>query len=278
MKDTVIIYHGECPDGFGAAWAAHKKFGDNADYIPAHHNHPVPEGLVGKTVYLLDFAYPEDVMSKVMGANKRVTAIDHHFSREKAIKMTQNYSYASDHSGSVLSWMYFHSGKPVPKLLEYIEDRDLWKWKIVDSDMICTFIDSFSFDFKEWDKLVNLLKKDSGIKKAVSQGNLMLKHELRLMGRIIGENAKIVSFMGHDVYAVNAPGFFASHIGNALVKKKGPFAIVWNEEKDNIHVGLRSDGTIDVSKIAMKFGGGGHKASAGFDLPSISSFPWEKVE
>ena len=34
FKNIVIIYHTDCRDGFGAAWAAWKKFGDSATYIP----------------------------------------------------------------------------------------------------------------------------------------------------------------------------------------------------------------------------------------------------
>jgi phosphoesterase RecJ-like protein len=34
------------------------------------------------------------------------------------------------------------------------------------------------------------------------------------------------------------------------------------------HVSLRSDGSVDVSRIAMRFGGGGHAGAAGFSMAS----------
>lgn len=34
LKEIVIIYHAQCRDGLGSAYAAWKKFGDNASYIP----------------------------------------------------------------------------------------------------------------------------------------------------------------------------------------------------------------------------------------------------
>ena len=35
----LIIYHDNCADGFGAAWAAYKKFGaDGAEYLPMNYN------------------------------------------------------------------------------------------------------------------------------------------------------------------------------------------------------------------------------------------------
>lgn len=276
LKDIIVIYHAECPDGFSAAWAAWKKFGDKADYIGVHHGAPPPTGLKNKEIYFLDFTYPEEIMKEMISANKRVTAIDHHFSRERAIKMTQDYSYSVDNSGAVLAWKYFHPRKPVPKMLEYVEDIDLWKFKHKNANEIAAFINDFRYDFKVWDKLVRGIQNDVFRKKAIARGKVIVEHEWRLMNRLIEEGAKIVSFEGYKVYAVNAPHFFASHIGNALIKKKPPMAIIWSEDKERVNVSLRSDGTADVSKIAAKFGGGGHKVSAGFNLPAIDSFPWKE--
>jgi bifunctional oligoribonuclease and PAP phosphatase NrnA len=46
-----------------------------------------------------------------------------------------------------------------------------------------------------------------------------------------------------------------------------------------IHVSLRSDGSIDVAQIAMRFGGGGHETAAGFDSDeSLSQVKSEIVD
>ena len=275
MKDILILYHAECPDGFGAAWAAWKKFGDSAEYTPVSHGVPMREGIEDKEIYFIDFAYSEKETANLISKNKRVTIIDHHITNERAAKMTQNYLYSIDNSGSVLAWKYFHSDKPIPKALEYIEDRDLWRFKVGNSDALCTYIDSFDFDFNVWDQLISDLEDDNSRNQCLIKGEAMLKHQTRLIDRIIEDNAKLVSFEGHEVYVVNAIGEFASHICSALYKKKPPFAISWFEGKDGVHVSLRSDGSIDVDKMAKKFGGGGHKASAGFELPSINLFPWK---
>ena len=47
MERTIVAYHGNCPDGFGGAYAAWKKFGDTAEYLPLSYGKPVPEGLAG---------------------------------------------------------------------------------------------------------------------------------------------------------------------------------------------------------------------------------------
>ena len=75
--NIVVLYHADCKDGFAAAWAAWKKFNGTAQYIPVYHGRPIPEGLEGKEIYMLDFTYDEPYTSQLISANKRVTAIDH---------------------------------------------------------------------------------------------------------------------------------------------------------------------------------------------------------
>ena len=52
----LIVYHGDCPDGFGAAFAAWKRYGDEADYVPVNHGDPPPD-FRGRHVLVADFAY-----------------------------------------------------------------------------------------------------------------------------------------------------------------------------------------------------------------------------
>ena len=276
MKDVVIIYHGDCPDGFGGAWAAHKKFGDKAEYIGVGHGLPLPTGLDHKEIYMIDFAYPVEIMKDLISRNERVTVIDHHVTREESAKLTKDYSYSINHSGAVLSWKYFHNDKPVPELLKYIEDQDLWKFVLLNTDSIGTYLDSLDYEFSLWDQLVEDVEDVEKREKFIEKGKLMLNYQEELLNRIVEESTKMVEFEGYKVLAVNAPHEFSSKIGEMLYTKMPPLAIVWSEGRDGIHVSLRSDGTVDVSKIAEKFGGGGHKSSSGFSLPPIKSFPWKE--
>jgi len=278
MKDIVILYHADCPDGFGGAWAAHNKFGDKAEYIGVSHDQPVPSGLVNKKIYMIDFAYSVEMTKDLISHNKAVTAIDHHITGEEAVKLTQNYSYATDHSGSVLAWKYFYKDKSVPLMLQYIEDRDLWKFKLSHTAPIVTYIDSCDYNFSIWDRLVKDFENDKKRKEFIEKGTFMLNYREELIKRIVEEGAKLVKFEGYETYVVNAPHEFADRISQILYTKKPPLAIRWSDNNDGVHVSLRSDDTVDVAKIAQKFGGGGHKAAAGFSLPSVKSFPWKEIK
>ena len=43
--DIAVLYHAECPDGFGGSFAAWKKFGKTAIYIPVYHDTSPPEEI-----------------------------------------------------------------------------------------------------------------------------------------------------------------------------------------------------------------------------------------
>lgn len=276
MREIIVLYHADCPDGFGGAWVAHKKFGDKADYVGVHHDLPPPEGLENKEIYMIDFTYPTEIVREMISRNKSVTSIDHHVTREEATKLTKDYLYAVNNSGSVLAWKYFNKDEPVPLLLQFIEDQDLWKFKFPETAPIVTCIDSYDYDFLVWDRLIKEVEDEETRKIFLEKGNLMLKYKDEMIKRIIESNAKVVEFEGYVAYAVNAPHEFASEIGANLIAKKPPLAIIWYEGNDGVHVSLRSDGTVDVSKVAEKFGGGGHKASAGFSLTSLNKLPWKE--
>ena len=74
------------------------------------------------------------------------------------------------------------------------------------------------------------------------------------------------SMFGLSVGIVNAPMFLASDVGHALSDGLYDVGICWVVRQDGmVAFGLRSCGDVDVCAIAKKFGGGGHKNSAGFE-------------
>lgn len=274
-KPIVVLYHADCPDGFGAAWAAWRKFGRRATYIAVHHQTSLPKKLEGKEIYTIDFTYPEPEIRALMRNNKRVTAIDHHISAKEVTLMTREPMFALNHSGAVLAWKYFHPKKDVPTLLRYIEDRDIWKWRLPNARQVLLYIDVFPFEFGVWSILAKSLEMASGMKKAREAGMWIHKFESAMSGKI-AKRKEAVRFEGHRVYAVNAAYLFADNVG-ALLYKEVPFAILWNVREGRVQVSLRSAGKVDVSKIAQKYGGGGHRASAGFVLPYGEKLPWKRI-
>lgn len=272
----IVIYHKNCMDGFSAAWVARKKFGEKAVYFPAVHQTPFPESVKGREVYMVDFCYSEEIMEKIKKVAARVIVIDHHISQKEAVKISDERLFDIKHSGAVLAWQYFFPGKKVPKLLSYVEDTDIWKFALPQSKELHASLDTLKFDFKSWSRLASEFETASGRKKHFEKGKAILEFSERVIDSIVA-NAEIVKFAGHKAFVANSPAL-VSEIGHVLATKANGVGIVWVKKGDKLKVSLRSNGKVDVSKIAVKYGGGGHKAAASFSLPikkGTLTFPWK---
>lgn len=275
MIKNIFLYHNNCDDGFGAAWAAWKKFGKRGKYIGVNHGDPYPEDLEGKNVYLLDFSYPPEITKELLKKTAHLAIIDHHKTAKDSVKLIKDSLYKMNHSGAVLSWIYFHPKKKVPNFLQYIEDADLWNWKLAHGNELMASLETVDFDFKVWDKLAADWNTNH-IKRYIEKGKTIVKYQKELIKHAVAESLK-VEFCGYKTYAVNFNGALVSQIGHALYEKFPPIAIVWSAKGDKIVISLRSNGKVDVSKLAAKFGGGGHKAAAGFRIGLNEKFPWKII-
>lgn len=280
-KNILVLYHGGCNDGFGGAWAAWKKFGNKAEYIAMHRNDSF-KMPVDKEIYFIDYLFPAEIIEEYIAKNKRVTAIDHHVTMKDVAALTQDPSFSLKNSGSVLAWKYFHPDKKVPLLLRYIEDRDLWKFKLPKSKEILAgtnFSEENTYTFEGFNKLVNNFERAEFRKKCIEDGKIV-KSVFNGINKSIEGFAEEVVLDGERCYAVNSPHMFASEVGNMLAKKnkKIGIAIIWHWVGGAIRVSLRSRKSYDVSKIAEKFGGGGHKNAAGFIVRDVKDIPWKAVK
>lgn len=274
-KNILVFYHKNCTDGFGAAWAAWKKFGKRAEYIPLDPRELPAWPIENKEVYMLDNSFSAPDLKKLLKVNKKVMVIDHHASSEREIKTAPEYIFDLKHSGSVLVWKYFHPGKKIPKLLLYAEDEDLWKFKLPHTKAIFAGIDLTGFEFKKWNRIAKEIENPKARKDMERKGTFVLNFQNNLV-RQIAQNAEVVEFEGITTLAVNSP-VLESDLGHYLYEKLPPMGIVWRRKNGKITFSLRSNGKIDVAKLAGKYGGGGHPASAGFAIKANQKLPWKMI-
>ena len=278
-KNIVVIYHGECPDGFSAAWVAYKKFGSRADYVPAWHNRSDPTGLKNKTIYVVDFAFDEDVTKKLVKNNKKVVYIDHHVSLEKIIKSLDDHLYDVKNSGAVLTWMYFFPKKKVPKFILHIEDQDLWNFKMKNTPEAMSAVGLIEMNFKNWSKLVSDFENKDKFKKYLEKGRIIADYNNYVTDWLADHRAEEVLFEGKKILACNSSyKRLSSQLAHKLYDKQGPFSLVWYLYDGHYKFSIRSNGKFDVSKVAAKYGGGGHKAASGFVIPIEKGLPFKFIK
>lgn len=94
------------------------------------------------------------------------------------------------------------------------------------------------------------------------------------------KHAHPVLFEGYQVLLANTSPMktLKSAVGNALLQKMPPFALVASVHPNGIGVSIRGDGSVDVSAIARKYGGNGHPKSSGFHIPWQMPMPFTPTE
>jgi len=257
----LIIYHADCTDGFGAAYAAWKCLGNRAEYYPCKHGTPPPD-VKGKVVAILDFSFDNETTKKMIEMADGLIVIDHHKTAMVELHDISNTIFDMKHSGARLTWDFFHPGKEPPKFINYIEDRDLWTWELPYSKEFSAAFDMIPFEFEEFEKF----EDDSVFDDAVKRGSYILAYAKTVVKKVC-EKAQPRLMNGENVLVVNA-SHWMSEIG-ARLAPDCDFAVIWFWDHDAQHtkVSLRAfHEAVDVSEISKRFGGGGHKKAAGFQL------------
>ncbi|KKR23649.1 MAG: putative phosphohydrolase [Candidatus Yanofskybacteria bacterium GW2011_GWD2_39_48] len=274
-KKIVVFYHKNCSDGFCSAWVAWRKFRDEAEYIGIDPADRAPI-LSGKQIYMLDVAFIPDDLKKLKEDGNKIIIIDHHISRKDIITLADESLFDIDHSGCVLTWFHLFPGEPMPSLLSYVEDIDLWKFKLPNTKEIIAYLEIYDFGFDIYDQLAEDIEKKDKFADFVNKGSSIVQYEEKQVERIIQNNSEWVEFEGYQILAVNCP-LLHSQIGSRVRDTFPPMSVVWYYKDDHICVSLRSNDTVDVARIAEKFGGGGHAKAAGFNVKSVEQFPWKFI-
>jgi nanoRNase/pAp phosphatase (c-di-AMP/oligoRNAs hydrolase) len=266
---TVLLYHAGCPDGFGAAWAFWRKYGDSMEYIPVSHG-TEPPNVEGCDVFMADFCYKRPVMLQMKDDANSLVVLDHHKSSQEECGDLEFCSFDMNHSGAFLAWDYLFSEDNVPLLIRYVEDRDLWKWDLDSTEEILSAVDSFERTFENWDMLHSYLDAEESVrwKRVNTMGEGILQYKKNLIKSLM-RNAYEANIMGKIVPIINIP-FFQSEIAAELALT-ADYAAAYYFDGEAYKFSLRSkEGGDDVSLVAAEFGGGGHKNASGFLIKSLS--------
>ncbi len=272
--ERVCYYHAGCPDGFGAAWAVWRAWGDEARFVARGHDDPFDaQRHEGDVVVFVDIALDNARLRELAEVADRIILLDHHVSaRDHYLgdARTDNLVEAAghhihfdlDHSGAVLAWQHFHADARVPELLRYVEDQDLWSWKLPRSEEVNASIGSHPHEFELWDELARRpweeLARDG--EPIVRARRIEVQRTMRF--------AHPLALRGLRVESVNAQ-HHRSHVGHELAKRAAfghPIGLVYRVAGTRVDVSLYSIGSVDVSAIARGYGGGGHRNAAGFGV------------
>lgn len=235
-------------------------------------------------VVIVDFSLQPPDMQRVIDTGAYIIWIDHHATAaEYPYQQLRGLRDFADKawSGCELTWRYFFSGVPVPRVVELIGDYDKWLLAYGEESFDCyegmkLMPTDPTGDF--WQKLFDE-KAESDLKMVLLVGTTARKYrdnycnrmcesygyvvQLPLADDPAPDAVKMVTGWATNIYAFGSQGF-----GRRF--KDYMFCAAYIHNGENYTVSLYSE-VIDVSAIAKFYGGGGHKGAAGFVCKKL---PW----
>lgn len=292
QDDTAVVYHANCTDGFAAAflvWSIYQRLREprKVHYYACAYGKPLPV-FYEQHILVVDFSFSAETLNWLLDAGKKVSIFDHHETAASALNGYGSYHFGNgmnkaeivlcpDQSGALLALrLQSRAGVELPptyeKMAHHVSDRDLWEFKSEDTRTWYEMLQMVPAAFLDWEGLLNNARWREQLLVA-AHSRVTMRDEMATM---VASKHQLVQFAGYQIPVVNAPVFLASEVGSKLAKNH-PFALMFAMSAKEAFVSLRSDkdrlapdqGAVDVEQIAKKFGGGGHKAAAGFALPLV---------
>jgi len=265
MLMPLVLYHGNCPDGFTAAWAMWRVFEADAEYREVYYGQAPPlADAVGRRVILVDFSYPRAALDALAKVARCVEVYDHHKTAEQDLRdwTGGKVVFDTERSGAGIAWDEFCRRAPRPRLIDYVEDRDLWRWALPQSREVNEYLFSWPRDFDTWNAMT--YEFEYHIEDVRKQGATLLRAKRARVEKVC-ENVQWMRLAGFRIPIVNTAWDF-SEIGEYLCEKfpEASCGGYYFDRADKRQWGLRSRGGFDVSALCTQYGGGGHTAAAGF--------------
>lgn len=274
-----FVYHANCLDGFGAAWATYcHNFTKDNIFVPMTYGDSLKEEVKEcDEIYFLDFAISRQEILDLRNQGKRVVVIDHHVTAKENLEGLDDCVFDMNHSGAVLTWKYFSKHSDVvPTILRYIEDGDLYKFNLPNSkEILAVLHNRVERDFVSFNTFQNhLVGSGYFIDGIIAEGKAIISVQDKYL-KLVKKLAMTTTFCEfEETKVVNAHPYKISDILHELAKEsKHGFAVSWFQQPDGLFkYSLRSidEHVMDVAALAKKLAtenncisGGGHPCAAG---------------
>lgn len=282
----LCIYHGNCADGFGAAWAVRAYCAQRrieVEFHPGVHQNEPPDA-VGRDVLIVDFSYKRPVLEAMASKARSVLILDHHDTAEKELSSFVRVGdflfhewldaagdpniaavFDMERSGAGLTWDFLFPNAERPRLIDHIEDRDLWRFQLDGTREIQAALFSYPYDFEVWDGLMDNLIALDGLR---TGGAAIERKHHKDIAELVEVVTRPMKIGGHVVPMANLPYTLTSDAGHLLCGDENLFAGCYWDTPEGRVFSLRSrESGADVGAIATQYGGGGHKHASGFRVP-----------
>lgn len=245
------------------------------DFLDVAYGKPFPLDQVSKNehVFILDFSVELDEMKALLAITPNVHWIDHHVSSiDKYKEIKQNIKGQRDLALATCgnTFQYLFPNKPLPRMVQLVNDFDIWADGFKEEAL------PFIYGIQTEDILPNSGRWahiEKNIDHYIELG-CKIQSFLSNQNKEKMQKAFAATFEGHKTLVLNSYERGCLAFDEHPDKDQYDILMLYHRNKDGFGFSIYSD-TVDVSKLAVKYGGGGHQGAAGFRAEEI---PFEQVD
>ncbi len=285
----VVAYHGHCADGLAAA-ATVLEFLEKwlfrfPKFVPISYGKGLPPEILagGQSLLFVDFCLEREEIQAIEELWGDWFVIDHHKSRDWIVsERPNNCVFDMDKSGATLAreWLFGDTnsilGQPVREsnILQYVQDRDLWQWRLPCSREVSAALKDWEPDVETWHR--NIYEEPISINDLVSVGSVILR-QVERYAKSRAKKCYPVEIGEMPVLLCNATQHM-SEVAEQILESnpEAVAAVFWQDSPDQISLSFRSRDGADITAldVARSLGGGGHQNAAGARIPTYMRGEW----
>jgi len=290
---NIIFAHNNCADGAAAATAIylyltglHGKNDVSVHFVNYGDGKHMLVDVTDANVYIVDFSFPRDDIVKMAGLARHITVLDHHKTALADLGIDVSWkpsnvdiTFDMQRSGCMLAWAWTQEQRKaagtaelaeVPALYAYVQDRDLWQFKLPYSKEVSAYIANGVQGVERFEQLLYEFATD--MHRVINIGTALYNYQLDIARKALKNAVLVKAQDGTPFVLVNATTVISETCHMALEQRpEAAFSCSYFDNyvdgKRIVSLRGRDSDDFDVSVIAKRFGGGGHKKAAGFSLP-----------
>jgi len=284
---TIVIYHKADFDGLFCREIAHKALGDkDVEYIGWDYGDIEPVCDKDDTIYILDINVPSLMDHKgVIWIDHHKTAIDRYgklpglqIDGVAACRLCWQYLIEGSRE-TLVKEMFIDRLLPEPIAVRLAGEYDIWDKRDERADTFQFGLRSVDLNSKPhglysyWDRLLDNGKYAAcTVDELLQNGKLIQDYQTKQYAKTIKSCGFTLDWEGITFLAINTSRGYNSHLFTAALTDDHDACLGfgWDGNKWSISLyGAPHRPDIDLSQIAIKYGGGGHKQACGFQSRNL---------
>ena len=241
---------------------------------------PMEEISAGETIIMVDIAIQPNELMHTLNNMCDLVWIDHHTS---AIKASEEEPFEFNNARGIrdinfaaceLTCKFFYGNVDVPYAVRLLGLYDIWKQNQNEDALPFQYgmkVRNTSVESNLWLDLFNADKTSKIIRDIIADGKTIIKYETKQNESICRFYSFEFTFEKYKCISINKNLPSSIAFNSIYDESKHDIMFAFNRKSNIWSVSLyTTKSNIDVSEIAKRYGGGGHKQAAGFNIPDIN--------